>query len=104
MAITADTANVGLISIGSNLIYSVASDAALESKDLVLKLAHGASLLISKGLGGLLEAADHGWRAADENLDVVRRLREPFLGGVLVSRRNLMDLTKTLTVIMSALT
>ena len=96
MAITADTANVGLISIGSNLIYSVASDAALESKYLVLKLAHGASLLISKGLGGLLEAADHGGRAADENLHVVRRLREPFLGGVLVGHRKLRDLQRLL--------
>lgn len=87
MAIAAETARVDLISIDANLyLQYVASDAALESKDLVLKLADGASLLEPKGLGSLLEAADHGGRTADEDLDVVRRLREPFLAGVLVNQ------------------
>lgn len=51
----------------------------LESKDLVLELAHRTSLLEAQGLGSLLEAADHGRRTAEQNLDIVRRLGQPFL-------------------------
>lgn len=51
----------------------------LEGKDLVLELADRARLVVAEGLGGLLEATDHRGRAADEDLDVVRRLGEPLL-------------------------
>jgi hypothetical protein len=51
----------------------------LESEDLVLELAHGPGLLVTDGLGSLLQAADHGWRPAEQNLDVVGGLGEPFL-------------------------
>lgn len=51
----------------------------LEGKDLVLELADGAGLFEAEALGGLFEAADHGGRAAEENLDVVGGLGEEFL-------------------------
>jgi hypothetical protein len=50
----------------------------LESKDLILELADGAGLLEAKALGGLLQAANHGWRATEQDLDVGGRSREPF--------------------------
>lgn len=51
----------------------------LKGKDLVLELADGTGLLVAEALGGLLEAADHRGRTAEENLDVVGGLGEPFL-------------------------
>lgn len=51
----------------------------LEGKDLVLQLADGASLLVAHALRGLLEAADHGRRTAQEDLDIVGGLGEPVL-------------------------
>lgn len=51
----------------------------LECEDLVLELADGLGLLEAKGLGGLLEATDHGWRTAEQNLDIIGRFGEPFL-------------------------
>ena len=52
---------------------------SLEGKHLVLQLADGPGLLEPEGLGGLLETAHHGRRAAQQDLDVGRRLGEPFL-------------------------
>jgi hypothetical protein len=46
---------------------------------LVFKLADGTGLLEAKALGGLLQAANHRGRTANENLDVVGGLGEPFL-------------------------
>jgi hypothetical protein len=57
--------------------HDIASN--LKGEDLILELAHGAGLLIAEGLGGLLDTADHGGRAAQEDLDVVGRLGQPFL-------------------------
>ena len=51
----------------------------LKGKDLVFELAHGPSLLKTKAFGGLLETANHGRRAADQNLDIIGGLGEPFL-------------------------
>jgi hypothetical protein len=42
----------------------------LEAEDLVLQLADGARLGVSKSLGGLLHGADHGRGAAEENLNI----------------------------------
>lgn len=55
------------------------SCSCLKCKDLVLELAHRTSLLEAKGLGGLLETADHGRRAAEQDLDIVGGLGQPFL-------------------------
>lgn len=44
--------------------------ASLEAEDLILELADGSGLGVAQGLGGLLHGADHGWRTADEDLDV----------------------------------
>ncbi len=54
---------------------------SLESKDLVLQLADGAGLGESQALGRLLEPTDHGGRAAEQDLDVIGGLGEPFLEG-----------------------
>jgi hypothetical protein len=51
----------------------------LESKHLVLKLADRASFLETKTLGGFLETAHHGRGTAEQDLDIVGRLRKPFL-------------------------
>lgn len=51
----------------------------LEAEDLVLELADRPGLGVSERLGGLLHGADHGRRAADENLDIGSRSRETFL-------------------------
>lgn len=51
----------------------------LKGKHLVLELADGAGLLEADRLGGLLEGADHGRGAAEQNLDVVGGLGKPFL-------------------------
>ena len=55
---------------------------SLERKDLVLKLADWAGLVVAEGLSCLLEAADHRGRTADEDLDVVGGLGEPFLENI----------------------
>jgi hypothetical protein len=51
---------------------------------LVLELAHWARLLVTKSLGGLLQTADHRRRAAEQDLDIGSRGREPFLQQMLV--------------------
>ena len=51
----------------------------LEAEDLVLKLADGSRLGEAERLGGLLHGADHGRRAADENLDIGSRSGEKLL-------------------------
>lgn len=51
----------------------------LESKDLVTKLADRTCLGKAKGLGSLLDAANHRRRTAQEELDILGGLREPFL-------------------------
>jgi hypothetical protein len=53
--------------------------AFLESKDLILELADWTGLVVSEGLGSLLQATDHWWRTADKDLDIVGRLGEPLL-------------------------
>ncbi len=75
----------------------------LKSKDLVLELADGARLLESQCLGGLLQAADHGRGAAEQDLDIGGGLGEPFLQSVSVSRLDFSRRGK-LTVIISAVT
>lgn len=52
----------------------------LESKDLVFELADRTSLVEAQALCGLLQAADHGRRTAEQDLDVVGWGGEPFLG------------------------
>lgn len=51
----------------------------LKGKDLVFELADRTGLFESKALGGLLQAANHGWRTAEKHFDVVGGLGEPFL-------------------------
>lgn len=51
----------------------------LKGKHLVLQLADGPGLLEAEALGGLLQPTHHGRRAAQQDLDVVGRLGEPFL-------------------------
>ncbi len=51
----------------------------LEGKDLVFKLADRSRLLVAEALGGLLETANHRRRPADQDLDVVGGLGQPFL-------------------------
>lgn len=60
---------------GRRLIGSV----SLKGKHLVLELADRPCLLEADCLGGLLEGADHGRRAAEQDLDVVGGLGKPFL-------------------------
>lgn len=60
-------------------VFGFERELDLESEDLVLEFAHGSRLLVTEGLGGLLQTADHGGRTAQENLDVVGGLGEPFL-------------------------
>lgn len=55
----------------------------LESKDLVLELADGAGLGEAETLGGLLQTANHGRGAAQEDLDIAGRLGKPFLYALL---------------------
>lgn len=76
----------------------------LEGKDLVLKLADGAGLLEAKALGGLLQATNHRRRTAEQDLDVVRRCRQPFLQEVSSLTRTCQAPGRRLTVIMSAVT
>lgn len=51
----------------------------LESKDLVFQLANRLGLLETKTLSCLFEAADHGRRTTEQNLDIVGRLGQVFL-------------------------
>ena len=51
----------------------------LEGKHLVLQLADGPGLLEAEALSGLLQATDHGRRAAQQDLDVLGRLGQVFL-------------------------
>ncbi len=51
----------------------------LEGKDLVFEFADGAGLLEAKALGCFLKATDHGGRAAEQDLDIVGGLGQPFL-------------------------
>lgn len=60
----------------------------LKGKDLVLELAHGPSLPETKAFGGLLETANHGRRAADQDLDIIGGFGEPFLECKLVLRNS----------------
>ena len=46
---------------------------------MVREFASGSSLREAKALGSLLQTADHRRRSAQQDLDVVGRLREPFL-------------------------
>lgn len=72
----------------------------LEAEDLVLELAHRASLGETQGLGSLLHSADHGRRTAEKNLDITGGSRETLLDHVSgneantthpVSRRGVQD-------------
>jgi len=51
----------------------------LESKDLILQLTNRSRLRITQALSRLLHRTDHGWRSAEQDLHVIRWLREPFL-------------------------
>ena len=51
----------------------------LEGKDLVLQLADRTGLVVAERFGGLLETTNHGGRATDQDLDVVRGLWQPLL-------------------------
>lgn len=57
---------------------------SLEAEDLVLELADGPGLVVAERLGGLLHGADHGWRAADEDLDVGSGAGEVFLFSIVL--------------------
>ena len=50
-----------------------------QDTDLIDELADGAGLFVAQRGRRLLEGADHGWRTADQNLDVVGGLGKPFL-------------------------
>lgn len=50
--------------------FSLIAANPLEAEDLVLQLADGARLGVSKSLGSLLHGADHGRRATEENLNI----------------------------------
>jgi len=43
----------------------------LEAENLVAELGNGLGRLEAKRGGGLLHSANHGWRTADEDLDVL---------------------------------
>jgi len=65
------------VTFSSIFILSLAR--SLESKDLILELADRARLLVAQALGRLLQAADHGRRTAEQDLDIVGRLGKVFL-------------------------
>ena len=50
--------------------FSLVAANPLEAEDLVLQLADGTRLGVSKSLGGLLHGADHGRGATEENLNI----------------------------------
>lgn len=58
------------------VVSYVPSTIRLEAEYLVLELADGPGLVVTEGLGGLLHGTDHGWRAADEDLDIGSRARK----------------------------
>ncbi len=43
-----------------------------KAEDLIFKLAHRSRLLVTDGFGGLFHGADHWWRTADQDLNVIR--------------------------------
>lgn len=62
-----------------NNYYSSVEPDFLESKDLVVELADRASLFVAETLACLLQAADHRWGTAKQQLDVRGSIGQPFL-------------------------